>query len=74
MWIINIEGSVQMKSRYTMKQLRDYIDQLFLMIENNQRAIYDLREELGSSAQIESKFSKFVKFLKNIWLRGKKKS
>ena len=74
MWIINIEGNVRMKSRYTMKQLRDYIDQLFTMIENNQRAIYDLREELGSSAQIESKFSKFVKYFKNMKLRLKKKS
>ena len=63
-----------MKRKYTMKQLRNYIDQLFLMIENNQRAIYDLREELGSSAQIESKFSKFVKYFKNMKLKAKEKS
>tara|TARA_R100000781_G_C3987413_1_gene95702 strand:- start:59 stop:274 length:216 start_codon:yes stop_codon:yes gene_type:complete len=68
------EGDAHMKKRYTTKELMNYIEALSIRIENNQQAIYDLREELGLSAQIKKVFSRFFKSFKNKYLGASKKS
>ena len=61
-----------MKRKYTQKQILEYLDQLWLNIQNNQQAIYDLRDELGSLTQIPTRWSVFRKSIKDKYLKAKK--
>ena len=61
-----------MGRKYTQREILEYMDQIWLSIQNNQRAIYDLRDELGSLTQIPTRWSVFKKSIKNIYLKAKK--
>ena len=60
-----------MPRKLTYKEIMNYLDQMELRIQNNQKAIYDLREEFGLIAQIPTRWSVFCKSLKTIYLKIK---
>ena len=60
-----------MARKLTYKEIMTYLDQMETRIQNNQKAIYDLREEFGLVAQIPTLWSVFSKSLKNTWLKIK---
>ena len=82
------------KKKATYKEMMDYLDQVRLGVDNNQRAIYDLaqivadfvemekksdklnaymrKKQLGSDAEIQTRWSVFFKPFKLIYLRLKK--
>ena len=83
-----------MKKKLTYNQLADYIQQLELQVDNQQRAIYDvssllqeyvtmrkdvgklqkhLQKRLGSTSQIPTRWSVFLKYCKTSYLELKKK-
>jgi len=61
-----------MERKYTQKEILEYIDQVWLSIKNNQKAIYDLRDELGLLTQIPTRWSVFSKSIKTMYLKVKK--
>ena len=82
------------KKKATYKEMMNYLDQVSLRIENNQKAIYDLSQvltdyiemrgksiklndfmqnkHLGSDAGIPTRWSVFVKAMKDRYLKVKK--
>ena len=60
-----------MKHKITHKEIMTYLDQMETRIQNNQKAIYDLRDQFGLSAQIPTLWSVFCKSLKTIYLKIK---
>jgi hypothetical protein len=61
------------RKKFTYNELMGFMEVLYNRIENNQRAIYDLRAEFGSAAQIPTRWSVFKKFFKDRYLQLKKK-
>ena len=83
------------KKKATYKEMMDYLDQVRLGVDNNQRAIYDLaqivadfvemekksdklnaymrKKQLGSDAEIPTRWSVFSKSIKDSYLKLKKK-
>ena len=82
------------KKKATYKEMMDYLDQVRLGVDNNQRAIYDLaqivadfvemekksdklnaymrKKQLGSDAEIQTRWSVFFKSIKDRYLQLKK--
>jgi hypothetical protein len=82
------------KKKATYKEMMNYLDQVALRIENNQKAVYDLSQvltdyiemrgksvklndfmqnkHLGSDAGIPTRWSVFVKVIKDKYLKMKK--
>jgi len=64
---------ISRQKKFTYNELMGFMEVLYNRIENNKRAIYDLRAELGSAAQIPTRWSVFKKSIKDKYLQLKKK-
>jgi len=61
-YITNIDMK---KKKATYKEMMDYLDQVRLGVDNNQRAIYDLAQVLADFVEMEKKSHKLNTYMKN---------
>ena len=51
----------------TRKQIKNWLDQLSLQIENNQRAIYDLCQTLNDYMHMQGEFDNFSEYRQKVF-------